>query len=143
MKVLFRMPQIRHYQVKKVLEGIYDTYKSKNEARNFLISPQSFTYIFNGRDEGVCINKLKTCLLMLEKDLYDKYNFKVIISRPQSVFTKAFICISHERKAQVLSSPYGKHIKFVEKGRYKEAQFDGVLLSDGGDIYTIDLKRIW
>ena len=91
MNKLFGMSRIRQYQIKKVLEGIYDVYKSKKGARSFLISPQSFTYIFNGKgvkDEGQCINKLKTCLLMLEKDFYDKYNFKVIISRPQSVFTK-------------------------------------------------------
>lgn len=143
MKVLFGMSQIRQYQIKKVLEGIYDTYKSKNGERNFLISPESFTYIFNGKDEGDCINKLKTCLLMLEKDFYDKYNFKVIVSRPQSVFTKAFICVSREQEEQVLSSKYGKYMKFVEKGRYKEPQRDGSLLSDGGDIYAIDLKRIW
>ena len=80
MNKLFGMSQIRQYQIKKVLEGIYDVYKSKKGARSFLISPQSFTYIFNGKgvkDEGQCINKLKTCLLMLEKDFYDKYNFKV------------------------------------------------------------------
>ena len=83
MNKLFGMSRIRQYQIKKVLEGIYDVYKSKKGARSFLISPQSFTYIFNGKgvkDEGQCINKLKTCLLMLEKDFYNKYNFKVIIS---------------------------------------------------------------
>lgn len=143
MHVLFGMSQIRQYQVKKVLEGIYDTYKSKKGARNFLISPQSFTYIFNGKNEGDCISKLKTCLLMLEKDFYDKYNFKVLISRPQSVFTKAFICVSKEHETEVLASKYGKCMKFIEKGRYKELQADGSLLSDCGDIYSIDLKQIW
>ncbi len=143
MKVLFGMSQIRQYQIKKVLEGIYDTYKSKKGARSFLISPEAFTYIFNGKDEGACINKLKTCLLMLEKDLYDKYNFKVIISRPQSVFTKAFICINRESESEVLASVYGKYMRFVCKGRYQEKQPDGTLLSDTGDIYTLDLKSIW
>ena len=143
MKVLFGMSQIKQYQVKKVLEGIYDTYKSKNGARNFLISPESFTYIFNGRNEGDCINKLKTCLLMLEKDFYDKYNFKVLISRPQSVFTKSFVCVSREHESEVLTSKYGQYLKFAAKGRYREKQRDGSYLSDDGDIYTLDLKSIW
>ena len=146
MKVLFGMSQIRQYQIKAVLEGIYDTYKSKNGARNFLISPESFTYIFNGKgakDEGKCINKLKTCLLMLEKDFYDKYNFKVLISRPQSVFTKAFVCVQREHEKEVLASKYGRCFKFIEKGRYNEKQADGSLLSDMGDVYSIDLKEIW
>ena len=34
-------------------------------------------------------------------------------------------------------------MKYIEKGRYKEIQADGSTLSDGGDIYTIDLKQIW
>lgn len=146
MKVLFGMSQIRQYQIKAVLEGIYDTYKSKKDARSFLISPESFTYIFNGKgakDESSCINKLKTCLLMLEKDFYDKYNFKVIISRPQSVFTKAFVCVRREEENKVMTSEYGKCFKFIEKGRCQEKQSDGTLLSDTGDIYSIDLKKIW
>lgn len=142
-KVLFGMSKIKQYQVKKVLEGIYSTYLSKNESRNFLISPESFTYIFNGKDEGDCINKLKTCLLMLEKDLFDKYTFKVIVSRPQSIFTKSFICIDRDNENKVLTSKYAEFIKFVKKGKYKEKQRNGALLSDNGDIYSIDLKSIW
>ena len=143
---LFGMSQIKQYQIKKVLEGIYETYKSKKYARSFLISPESFTYIFNGKgvkDEGQCINKLKTCLLMLEKDFYDRYNFKVIISRPQSVFTKAYVVIKKEYENKVLNSEYGDCFKFIAKGRYQEKQPDGTMLSDVGDVYTLDLKRVW
>ena len=143
MKTLFGMSQIRQYQIKKVLEGIYETYKSKSGARSFLISPESFTYIFNGKDEKDCINKLKTCLLMLEKDFSDKYNFKVLISRPQSVFTKAYICIAKDKEETVLGSVYGKHMRFVAKGRYQEQQNDGSTLSDMGDVFSIELKSIW
>lgn len=146
MNKLFGMSRIRQYQIKKVLEGIYDVYKSKKGTRSFLISPQSFTYIFNGKgvkDEGQCINKLKTCLLMLEKDFYDKYNFKVIISRPQSVFTKAYVVIDKENESLVLNSEYGKCFKFLAKGRCQERQPDGSLLSDTGDVYTLDLKQVW
>lgn len=146
MNKLFGMSQIKQYQIKKVLEGIYDVYKSKKGSRNFLISPQSFTYIFNGKglkDEEQCINKLKTCLLMLEKDLYDKYTFKVIISRPQSVFTKAYVVINKEYESLVLNSEYGKCFKFLANGKHNEIQPDGSLLSDTGDVYTLDLKQVW
>ena len=146
MKALFGMSQIRQYQVSAVLAGIYNTYKNRNGARSFLISPESFTYIFGGtgkENEDKCVNKLKTCLLMLEKDFYDKYNFKVLISRPQSVFTKAFVCVRREDEDRVLNSKYGKYFTFVQKGRYKEPQPDGSLISDKGDIYMLDLKTIW
>jgi len=142
MKVLFGMSQIRQYQVKKVLEGIYENHRNKNYARSFLISPESFTYIFKG-NESSAINQLKTCLLMLEKDFYDKYNFKVLISRPQSVFTKAYVVLDRDHVNNVLNSRYGGSFKFIQKGRFKEKQADGSLLSDHGDVYAIDLKHIW
>ena len=143
MKTLFGMSQIKQYQIKLVLRGIYETYKNKKQSRNFLISPESFTYIFNGNNEDICINKLKICLLMIEKDLYDKYSFKVLISRPQSVFTKAFICIDREHEKKVLESEYGKHMTFAAKGRLQEKTLDSSAITDAGDIYTLDLKSIW
>ena len=142
MKVLFGMSQIKQYQIKKVLEGIYETHKNKNYARNFLITPEAFTYIFGGEDAS-CINQLKTCLLMVEKDLYDKYNYKVLISRPQGVFTKAYVVIQREHVQDVVNSRYGRCFKYIQEGRYKEPQKDGALLSDTGDIYSVDLKKIW
>lgn len=142
MKVLFGMSQIKQYQIKKVLEGIYETHKNKGYSRSFLISPESFTYIF-GSDDSSCINQLKICLLMLEKDLYDKYNYKVLISRPQSVFTKAYVVIQRDRLQDVLNSRFGGCFTYIQKGRYKELQKDGNFLSDIGDIYSVDLKKIW
>ena len=146
MNRLFGMSQIRQYQIKKVLEGIYEAHKSKNYARSFLISPESFTYIFNDKKKGKedpGINKLKTCLLMLEKDFYDKYNFKVLVSRPQSVFTKAFVVVQKENEKKVLESKYGECFKYIAKGRRQEKMKDGGLLSDDGDVFSIDLKKIW
>jgi ATP-dependent DNA helicase RecQ len=112
--VLFGISQIKQYQIRKVLEGVYDTYKNKNESRNFMISPESFTYIFKG-DDASCINQLKTSLLMLEKDFYDKYNFKVLISRPQSVFTKAYVVISRDHESKVLKSNLTVNNRVVDK----------------------------
>lgn len=143
MNTLFGMSQIKQYQIKRVLAGVYETFKNKKENRSFLISPESFTYIFTGKDESAKINKLKTCLLMIEKDFAETYSFKVLISRPQSVFTKAFVVIDKEYEDKVLNSKYGGCFKFITKGRYQEKQADGCIISDMGDIYLIDLKTIW
>lgn len=150
MERLFGMSQIKQYQVRKVLEGIYEVYRTKKNARSFLISPEAFTYIFvsknasSTRGQEASINQLKTCLLMLEKDFYEKFNFKVLLSRPQSVFTKAFVVVDKSHAKQVLSSKYGKYLSFVEVGREREYNpYDGSLITDLGDVYTIDLKAIW
>ncbi len=151
MKSLFGMSSIREYQIKAVLEGIYNVYKNK-KSRNFLISPESFTYIFgkqskdDKQSEKSCINKLKTCLLMIEKDFYEKNNYKVIVSRPQSVFTKAFVCVKKECELKVKNSKYFEYFKFEKQARDHERRFDrvqGSIVTDMGDIYSIDLKRIW
>ncbi|MBQ9565783.1 MAG: ATP-dependent DNA helicase RecQ [Synergistaceae bacterium] len=143
MRQLFGMSRIRRYQIQKVLQGVYDAYESKQRKRNLLISPQSFTYIFGGGDEKQCVNKLKTCLMMLEKDFYDKYGIKVLIARPRSVFTKAFVVIAREHEQEVLGSKYGECFTFVQKGRYQERQLNNALLSDTGDIYALDMKKVW
>lgn len=151
MKSLFGMSSIKEYQIKAVLEGIYNVYKNKN-SRNFLISPESFTYIFgkqskdDKQSEKSCINKLKTCLLMIEKDFYEKNNYKVIVSRPQSVFTKAFVCIKKEYDLKVKNSKYFKYFKFEKQARDHERRYDrvqGSIVTDMGDIYSVDLKGIW
>ena len=144
MQKLFGMSQIKQFQINKVLAGIYDVYRNK-KSRNFLISPESFTYIFNGKqkNEDSSINKLKTSLLMLEKDLYDKYKFKVLVSRPQSVFTKAYVVVDRKHEKAVLNSAYGKHFRLIEKGRVNEVQADGARITDLGDVYELDLKAIW
>ena len=147
MQQLFGMSQIKQWQIKKVLSGIYEIYKSKNQ-RNFLISPQAFTYIFQGKakDDNKNINKLKTCLMMLEKDINDKNKFDVIITRPQSVFTKAFVVINDEHKQEVFTSKYAKYFKFEAKGRFnihEKTKGSDIIISDLGDIYTLDLKGIW
>lgn len=67
----------------------------------------------------------------------------MLISRPQSVFTKAYVVIQREHLQDVLSSRFGRCFTYIQKGRYKELQKDGTFLSDTGDIYSVDLKRIW
>lgn len=150
MESLFGMSAIRQFQIIAVLSGIYNTYKSKKNARGFLISPESFTYIFSNKTDKTGekeqrdqINKLKTSLLMLEKDFEDKFNFKVLIARPRGVFTKAFVVIRKEKENEVKESKYGKYLKFVEKGRVGEVGTYGIKTTDDGDIYEIDLKQIW
>ena len=141
MKRLFGMSQIRHFQVSKVLSIIYDVYKTKNN-RNFLITPKMFSGIFGKRDEE-SETKLKIVLLMLEKDFYDKFGFKVLVSRPRSVFTNAFVVVDRLNEAKVLNNKYSKYFTFISYGRNKELDSRGSLVSDFGDIYSIDLKSIW
>ncbi len=151
MERLYGMSRINQYHISYVLSGIYNVHKSKKYARSFLISPESFTYIFTGKESSdniekqteKQINKLKTSLLMIEKDLYEKFGIKVLIARPRGVFTKAFVVVDSKHTDEVLHSKYSPYLKFIQRGRQKEQTSDGCLTSDLGNIYEIDLKQIW
>ena len=139
------LSQIRAYQLKQVLSDLYEVYRSKGEKRNFLISPESFTYIFDGKNEEEVqsINKLKIALMMLEKDLYDKNSYKVLVTNPRSVFTVAYVVIDRKIEKNLLGSQYGKYFKKTANGRYEDKCFKNGHISDCGDVYEVDLKGIW
>lgn len=150
MNNLFGMSQIKQYQVKKCLAIIYDTYKNKR-SYSFLINPKIFQGVFdNANDLDDLERKLKIVLLMLEKDLYEKYKNRILVSRPSSMFTKAYISIDRNHEVEVLSGQYGKYLKKVSNGRIGEIERQpnnmrggDTIVSDFGDIYQIDLKGIW
>lgn len=139
------LSQIRAYQLMQVLSDLYEVYRSKGEKRNFLISPESFTYIFGGKNdnEDQSINKLKIALMMLEKDLYDKNSYKILITNPRSVFTVAYVVIDRKIEKNLLCSQYGKFFKKIANGRFEDKCFQNGHISDCGDIYEVDLKGIW
>ena len=150
MNSLFGMSQIRQYQVKKCLAIIYDTYENKRN-QNFLINPKMFEGVFeNTSDVEELERKLKIVLLMLEKDLYEKYKNRILISRPSSMFTKAYVSLDRSFEDIVLNGRYGKFFKKISSARKREVEQQltkpengDIIVSDFGDIYQIDLKGIW
>lgn len=142
MNSLFGMSQIKQYHIKKSLSIIYDAYKSKGEKRNFLINPKMFEGVFGNVTEDDLVNKLKIVLLMLEKDFLETYKIYVLISRPSSLFTKAYLAIDRNYEISLLKR-YGKFLKKVDAGRNQEVDTRGVRNTDVGDIFEINLKSIW
>lgn len=150
MNVLFGMSQIKQYQVKKCLSIIYDTYKNKRNY-NFLVNPKMFQGVFeNAERVDELERKLKIVLLMIEKDLYEKYKNKILISRPTSMFTKTYVALDRKYQNKVLNGKHGKYFKKISDARigeiqkqYTKPQNGDVIVSDFGDIYQIDLKSIW
>ena len=150
MNSLFGMSQIKQYHVKKCLSIIYDTYKNHNR-RNFLINPKMFEGVF-GKNSDVeeLERKLKIVLLMIEKDFLENYKTRVMVSRPSAIFTKSYVAIDEKKEREVLNGEYGKYFKIICENREKRIVKNRTknngniyISSDIGDIYEIDLKRIW
>ena len=138
---LFGMSQIKQYHVKKCLSIIYDTYINKKH-RNFMINPKMFDGVFGKSSQADLENKLKIVLLMLEKDFYETYKIYVLISRPGTMFTKAYVSVLEENISEIENSRYGKYFTKIANGRNREA-VGGCLVTDPGPIYEVDLKSIW
>lgn len=139
------MSHIKDYQLHQVLSGLYDVYKSNGSRRNFLISPESFTYIFNDKkdNEQLSINKLKIALMMLEKDLFDKNNYKVLTTKPKSIFTTAFVLVKYQTEEKLIKSKYGRFFRKISRGRKNFILESNAVVNDMGDIFEVDLKGLW
>lgn len=142
--MLFGMSSIKQYQAKAVLKKIFNVYL-RREKQNFLVTPNDFSYIFTSdskRGSDELERKLKTVLLMLEKDLEQTFRFPVMISRPKSMFSKAYIVINKDKEVEILNSKYGKYFNKIQNGRNNEVE-GGCRVSDCGDVFMFDLRGLW
>ena len=138
-KALFGMSAIKDCHIIGCIRVLNNIYKRSNR-RNNLITPQAFESVFS---RGVDLeNTVKTALLNIEKDLNVKYKIPVIITRPRAMFTSAFIVISPDIEKEILNSQYGKYLKMESKGRKREIE-SNYIVSDIGDVYSVDLKKMW
>ncbi|WP_088034874.1 DEAD/DEAH box helicase [Evansella clarkii] len=138
-KRLHGISTIKKSQLIQVMDKILMLYKkdlNKKRARNLLISSEEFRYIFekNSRSdmEDDLDNKLKTALLIIEKDFINRIGFSPIIARPRSVFSVEYIKIKRdiEEHFKKQYNPYIKKIKSINDEYF-------------GSIYKINLKELW
>ena len=138
-KILFGMSAIKQYHVLgclRVLNNIFN----RTQRRNNLITPQAFESVFPN-----CIdleNTVKTALLNIEKDFNAKYKIPVIITRPRSMFTSAYVVIDRNVEEDFLNSKFGKYFVKYKNGRNKEKELL-CEVTDVGDIYKADMKSMW
>ena len=138
-KQLFGMSAIKQYHIEGCMRVLSNVYK-RSRRQNNLITPQAFETVF--AKAGDLENTVKTALLNIEKDLNSQFKIPVIITRPRSMFTSAFIVIDKEIKDQFEESEFYKYVKLLKKGRNNESERN-YQVTDLGDIYSIDLKRLW
>ncbi|MBB3155455.1 ATP-dependent DNA helicase RecQ [Paenibacillus endophyticus] len=122
-------------QVMQKILSILDGHKGKN-IRNLLISADEFRYIFqegNTRENDGFDNKIKTALLIIEKDFQAKLTYSPIIARPRSIFANEYFNVPYEAEGKIFPK-YGQY--FALKHTFGEG-------SKRKSIYQVDLKGIW
>ena len=130
-KILYGLSSIKQYQVSMVLEKLLRVYDIK-KTRNLLVSVDDFQYIFNF--EGVDVDqKVKSSLLLLEKDLLSKYRYNVLIARPKSLFSTVYARVNKNEREEFFSK-YKAFCKIIP---------DRKIENKGQLVVKIELDRIW
>jgi len=122
---------IRKSQLLAVMRKLLDIGAANGYRRNLLISSDDFYLIFNeggrysDKDNDNLDNKLKTALLIIEKDMIMKLGYSPVVARPRALFTYAFF------KAD------------EESGTSEIRKIFGLYCEDIGDCFKINLKAFW
>lgn len=136
-KQLHGMSAIRKAQILEVMRKVLSIYKEKGNNRNLIISPEDFKYIFvqNKRDEDSLDNKVKTVLLMIEKDFSspNKLGYSPFVARPRSLFGNDLIFVTSDVEAYFVKSRLGKY--FSKKYELNSKTYSA--------IYQVNLSGIW
>ncbi|HUX42723.1 MAG TPA: DEAD/DEAH box helicase [Rectinemataceae bacterium] len=122
---------IRKSQLLAVMRKLLDIGAANGYRRNLLVSSDDFYLIFNeggrysDKDGDNLDNKLKTALLIIEKDLVMKLGYSPIVARPRALFTYAFFRADGDRGASEMSRVFGRHCE------------------DIGECTKVNLKAFW
>ena len=141
---LYGMSSIKNFQVKAVLYKINQLYK-RYKRRNFLVSPETFSYIFGGQNIDDIDAKLKTTLLIIKKDfdLDPDINYAPLVFKPRGMFTVGFFMIPDASLTKLKNSGF---LAFCKKKNYSKEKVEFFKKASpctttfGGNIFAVNFK---
>ncbi|MBQ6298345.1 MAG: ATP-dependent DNA helicase RecQ [Selenomonadaceae bacterium] len=126
-KRLHGLSAIKKYQLIAVVKKIYELWSFKRK-NNLLLDAENFTYIFDRyNDEANSINKVKTALLIIQKDFEARLGFSPLTVRPIPLFAVGFFVINPYMQKYLLQD-YGECLKEIEPSLH---------------ICRVNLQMIW
>lgn len=126
---LHGMSTIQKYQLIKVIEKVDELYHQNMKNGNhrdftkkrnaMLLDAENFTYIFGSpiSDEDNSVNKVKTALLLIQKDFESKIGFSPITVRPMPMFSVGFFSIEPNIQ-QHLQRHYHNSIEEIDNSKH-------------------------
>lgn len=124
-------------QVMKKVLMLLEQDENRKNARHLLVNAEEFRYIFqqtnhNDANNDDVDNKLKTALLIIEKDFKAKLGYSPLIARPRSLFSTEFFMIEKGIEEQI-NKNYGQYFNKIREE--KRGSF--------GPIYSLNMKQLW
>lgn len=136
--------EMRQFQLREMLKKICAIHKAKKR-RNLLISAETFEYLFKEKDVE---NRTKSGLLLLSKDLSNKYTFPVLIVRPKAMLSKNYINVPNEIEETFLKL-YGSYCKFQQGviprtvPTKNQTLASDMTVYSSGKTFLVDMSGIW
>ncbi len=143
-RALNGMSEMRQFQLREMLRKISAIYKLKKR-RGLLISSETFDYLFHGNDAE---ERTKSGLMLLSKDLANKYTFPVLIVRPKTMLSQNYVFVPHEIEGNILAQ-YKDYLKLQYGSSHRTTDVGGWSMNSSiksyspGNIYLADMKKIW
>ncbi|MBX3009773.1 MAG: ATP-dependent DNA helicase RecQ [Melioribacteraceae bacterium] len=145
-KILFGLSSLKQYQVNLVIKKVWDLYSIKRN-RNMLVSIEDFNYIFTKDNNSE--QKVKSALLVIEKDLLAKFGYNIIIVRPKSLFSVVYSATTAEYM-KIFMRYFGEFCEVLPNQQYelqKVPLTNGAVLVRGDSsnkkYLRIHLDKIW
>ena len=115
-KRLHGLSAIKKFQLLAVAKKIYELYKV-SPRNNFLLAAENFSYIFDrATDEATAVNKVKTALLIIQKDFEARFGFSPLTVRPIPLFSVGFFVIDPATQKN-LRRDFGNCFREIERAR--------------------------
>ncbi|WP_238331634.1 DEAD/DEAH box helicase [Furfurilactobacillus milii] len=132
------MSAIKKDQIQSVMQKIVSLYESKGNNRNLVVSADDFKYIFADNindDSNNLDNKVKTVLLMIEKDFSSsrKLGYSPFVARPRSVFGKELILVSKKTEETLMHSSLKNYFEF----------YSTIDSNNYSSVLSVNLSQIW
>lgn len=132
---LHGISQISNYQLVNVIKKVYELFESNlrssglAKSRSMLIDAESFSYIFDSpiSNEDTNINKVKTALLLIQKDFINRIGYSPFYARPIPIFSSGYFYIDSSGK-KAANEIIGDQINEIK---------------DFSGFYTFKLEEIW
>ncbi len=128
---------VKEYQLIEVIRKVHELYQEniKNEGKftkrrnGMLVDAESFSHIFEtpffNEDDG--INKVKTAMLLIQKDFERRFGFSPFYTRPIPIFEIGYFKIDPVTQKNIVSE-YGEIVEELDHSLH---------------ICSVNLKKIW
>lgn len=141
-KQLYGLSSVKQPQVRLVLLKLWELYSLKKR-QNMLVTIDDFGHIFPDKEDRDRLEtKVKSALMLIERDLIQKHKYNVIVARPKSLFSTVFACIPEAIREKFLQK-YGQYVSCICSRELNARKAWGGASYDHGDIFEIKLDEIW